>query len=112
MTVTFDGPTGETCTARRNRSNTPLQALTMLNDEMFVEMADALAKLAIESSEDVEARADFIFRSCLTRPPTDEERAQLLDFQKAQATRLGDDALAWKLTARVVMNLDEFVTKG
>ncbi|MFT5468796.1 MAG: hypothetical protein ACI8UO_003908 [Verrucomicrobiales bacterium] len=107
----FDGPTGETCTARRNRSNTPLQALTMLNDEMFVEMAEALAKRATEAAETPESRVEFIFRRCLTRSPTEVELARLLAFQKAQSDRLGDEALAWKLTARAVLNLDEFVTK-
>lgn len=108
----FDGPTGETCTARRDRSNTPLQALTMLNDEMFVEMAEALAKRAVESSPDAKARVEFILRNSLTRPPTEAEVATLLEFQKAQTSRLGDEALAWKLTARAVLNLDETITKS
>ena len=108
----FDAPTGETCTARRNRSNTPLQALTMLNDGMFVEMAEALAKHATESSSNAGERVEFIFRRCLTRLPTDSESAALLEFQQKQAERLGDEGLAWTLTARAVLNLDEVITKG
>ncbi|MEM7010915.1 MAG: DUF1549 and DUF1553 domain-containing protein, partial [Verrucomicrobiota bacterium] len=107
----FDGPTGETCTARRNRSNTPLQALTMLNDEMFVEMADALGKQAMELNGTADARISLIFRSCLTREPTASEHAKLAAFQKAQLERLGDELLSWKLTARAVLNLDELITK-
>ncbi len=108
----FDGPTGETCVARRGRSNTPLQALTLLNDAMFVEMAEALAERAIAAEKTPESRAEFIFRRCLTRPPAEAEIAALVAFQRAQAERLGDEKLAWKLTARAVLNLDETVTKG
>ena len=108
----FDAPTGETCTARRERSNTPLQALTMLNDTMFVEMAEGLAKEAIQQHADARERVQFILRRCLTRPPSESEIATLLHFQEAQQTRLKNESLAWVLTARAVINLDETITKG
>lgn len=108
----FDAPTGETCTARRERSNTPLQALTMLNDQMFVEMAEGLANEAIQKHADSRERVQFILRRCLTRPPSESEIATLLNFQEAQQERLKDESLAWVLTARAVINLDETITKG
>ena len=83
----------------------------MMNDEMFVEMADALGKQAMELDSTAESRIELIFRSCLTRKPTDSEMARLTEFQKAQQARLGDEQLSWKLTARAVLNLDELVTK-
>lgn len=123
----FDAPSGENCTPRRNRSNTPLQALTVLNDEMYLEFARALAGEVIHDGEDAAYRIDGIVRRLLTRPPDAREREWLLDFQQSQLRRLqagelsvkdivagesGDAELAsWILLARAVMNLDEAVTK-
>ena len=121
----FDGPTGENCVPKRDRSNTPLQALTLLNDEMFLEMARAVAKLSADVKND--ERAHFIFRRLLTRPPSETELAALVAFQQAQRKRLaageldakliGEDESAtpesasWVMVARAVMNLDEVITK-
>jgi hypothetical protein len=122
----FDGTSGETCAARRNRSNTPLQALVLLNDEMYLELARALAAETADATDDAD-RATAIFRRLLTRPPTEGELAALLEFHSEQrrrfamreldATRIAhhatatpDDA-AWVMLARAVMNLDEVVTK-
>ncbi len=125
----FDAPTGETCVARRNRSNTPLQSLTLLNDEMFLEMARSLAGNAMEQPADAaEQIATFLFRRLLTRPPGPEELAAILEFQQTQQHRCetgelkaneiaaAEDAsperAAWVLVARALMNLDEAVTKS
>src|SRR5688572_5010008 len=75
MTATFDGPSGEACLARRERSNTPLQALTLLNDTVFMEAARALGKLAANAEGDNAKRVELLVRRCLVRPPTAEERA-------------------------------------
>ncbi|WP_372721628.1 DUF1553 domain-containing protein, partial [Novipirellula sp.] len=129
----FDAPTGEECIPQRNRSNTPLQALTVLNDEMYFEMARALAKqtLAKQTSEDANDSpaeiATSMFRRILTRPPTIEETEMLTAYFDAQKQRLvsgqliaaeigGDknasaDFAAWSMVARVIMNLDEAVTR-
>jgi len=124
----FDAPTGENCIARRDRSNTPLQALTLLNDAMFLEMAQALAKQAMKQHPDSETHcATAIFRTFLTRPPTTKEQTKMLAFVHEQQQRLtqGDLAAeqingdknkdiqlaAWTMLARVIMNLDEAVSR-
>ncbi len=121
----FDAPSGENCIARRDRSNTPLQALTLLNDPMYLEMAEALAKLAMqEGTNDIDI-ATLVLRRLLTRPPTAEEVDGIVDFYQQQVQRLDDGELdsqqiakthsseqaAWTMTARAVMNLDEVITK-
>jgi mono/diheme cytochrome c family protein len=124
----FDAPTGENCVVRRDRSNTPLQALTLLNHEMFLEMARALAHEATKlESLTTEERVTFIFRRLLTRPPSERELAAVLDFHAAQQARVDGGELtaaeiaddenasaelaAWVLVARAIMNLDETVTR-
>ena len=57
-------------------------------------------------------RVESIFRSCLTRPPSKTELTALLEFQAAESKRLQNDNLAWMLTARAILNLDELITKG
>src|SRR5205085_3659584 len=69
MFATFDGVTGETCLARREVSNSPLQALTMLNDLVFIESAQALGRSIAASPGSDEDRVALLFRRCLTRPP-------------------------------------------
>ncbi len=133
MLTTFDSPDGVNCTVRRERSNTPLQALTLLNDAVFVECAQSLARRAIKESPsaDLSARIRFAFRSCMAREPNTQEmvrlaklRAELLDTCRANpesaAKLLGpqppagiatDEAAAWVALARTILNLDEFVTR-
>ncbi|MDH3584679.1 MAG: PSD1 and planctomycete cytochrome C domain-containing protein, partial [Phycisphaerae bacterium] len=89
----FDGPTGENCIARRDRSNTPLQALTLLNDNMFLEMARALAERGLAGEGSTSERATLIFRRCVTRPPGPNELAALVDFYQAQKRRLDSSEL-------------------
>jgi hypothetical protein len=114
---TFDGPTGEACIARRDVSNTPLQALSLLNDIVFTEAAQALGKnLAGRKSGDVE-KLDEAFRRIVCRIPSDDERMKLLSFFKMQRERLADtkpsaDAAAWTALVRALYSLDEAVTKG
>jgi hypothetical protein len=128
MFATFDGVTGETCLARREVSNTPLQALTMLNDLVVIEAAQKLGSTFAVAPGPVEERMTDLFRRCLTRPPTADERAALVKFFGRQQQRLqqgtldgkaiagagGGDVVqraAWTLAARAVLNLDEMVTK-
>ncbi len=126
--TTFDAPTGENCIVRRNRSNTPLQALTLLNDEMFLEMARALADRAMNTPvESARGRAQLLFRLLLTRPASQQELETILAFQEKQLKRLQDGELkavqiagkkqagaelaSWVLVARTLMNLDETITR-
>lgn len=91
----FDAPTGENCVARRNRSNTPLQALTLLNDDMFLEMAQAAAKSLPPSADgtDPKTLATQLFRRFITRPPSAAEVAAILEFRDVQLQRLKDGEL-------------------
>lgn len=132
MTMTFDGPSGESCLPRRERSNTPLQALTLLNDEVFMECARALGKWAAEQGGDVNALAEQVFRRCVSRPPSASERARLVYFYQVQFDRFSKGELpaeefvgkekekpkamneqaAWTTVARAMLNLDETITKN
>ncbi|MCA8998554.1 MAG: DUF1553 domain-containing protein, partial [Planctomycetaceae bacterium] len=124
----FDAPSGENCLARRDRSNTPLQALTLLNDEMYLEMARSLAQRVVQNAaDDIEVQATAIFRRLVTRPPSLEELSALVEFYQTQKHRLEQGELsadkitgqensnaelaAWTMVARAVMNLDEAVIK-
>ena len=128
MFNTFDGPSGEACQARREVSNTPLQALTMLNDTVAVEAAQTLGKQLAADKGELDARLTALFRRCLIRWPTAKELDLLRSFHAHQQERLqkneldaakiagepGGDAAeraAWTLTARGLLNLDEVVTK-
>jgi hypothetical protein len=136
----FDAPTGDLSCARRLRSNTPLAALTGLNEPIFMEAAQGLALRTLKEAGggDDAARVERAFLLCTSRPPTADEKRELLAFLAAQRTRLaagwldarsiaaGDpdklpelpagttpqDAAAWTLVARVLLNLDETVMKN
>jgi hypothetical protein len=124
---TFDAPTGEACIPRRDVSNTPLQALTLLNDVIFVEAAQALGRtLALRPGSD-DDRINFAFGRLLARSARADELVALREFLKAQRTRFSSgeldaknfagkdadaDRAAWTALARALFNLDEAVTKS
>jgi mono/diheme cytochrome c family protein len=129
--IVFDAPNANVTCTRRVRSNTPLQSLTLANDIQFVECARALARETVshDQNED-DQRAAFMFRRCLTRSPNPFEHARLFDLVTAQrkafeqnpaaATELigaekpgpqDVEFAAWTTAARVLMNLDEFITR-
>jgi hypothetical protein len=111
--IVFDAPNAaETCT-RRVRSNTPLQALTLLNDESFHELAQALAARVLrDGPADDAGRLRFAFRLCLAREPTPVESQRLGAFLAQQVQESGSDQkTAWTALARVLLNLDEFITR-
>lgn len=106
---TFDAPSGENCIARRDQSTTPLQALTVLNDEMFLELARGLAETAVrESGSDATAEriAAHMFRRLLVRSPGPDELEAIVDFYHDQA----DQSEPWVLVARALINTDEAIT--
>ena len=130
MATTFDAPSGEVCVARREVSNTPLQALTLLNDPVFEEAAQALGRLIAAQGGPAEDQVDALFRAaCLARAPDRDEVSQLAAYFQAQKRRLeltehdaakiaglgegeASERAAWTILARVLLNLDEAVTKG
>ncbi|MDA0932658.1 MAG: PSD1 and planctomycete cytochrome C domain-containing protein [Planctomycetota bacterium] len=128
MFQTFDGPSGETCVARRDRSDSPLQALTLLNDPMLVEIAQALGRRVQAEHDDDTSRLQQLGVRVLSREFEPEELADLSAFLQQQRARLAAGTLdaaklagqhsenapedaAWTLVARAVMNLDEAIVK-
>jgi hypothetical protein len=123
--LTFDGTSRESCTVRRIRTNTPLQALTTLNDPAFFEAAQALAKrVTVEGGGDEHARIDYAFRLCTGRKPKPAEADRLLSGlerersyftqHQAEAAKVaaGDANLAaWTMLSNALLNLDETITK-
>ncbi len=137
MLATFDTPNFQALCTRRERSNTPLQSLQVANDRMFIEFARALGRRALLSRPDesgLEARVAHALRLCLTRPADRGEIATLAAFfERQQAVYAKDEeaaralageaslwpkgtkpseAAAWTALARVLLNLDEFVSRG
>jgi hypothetical protein len=115
--VGFDAPSREQCTARRVRTNTPLQALTTLNDPVFVEASHALAeRMTREGGADVRGRIAYGFRLCTAERPAaaDLEALVALHAREAQRTA-GDpaaaDRAALQAVASVLLNLDATITR-
>ena len=112
MYSTFDAPSGEACLPRRDISNTPLQALTLLNDAMFFETAQVLGQRYATTDGAMETRAADVFRRCLTRPPEADELAELVKFLQEQRVRFpNDESLVWTMLVRTILNLDEMIVK-
>ncbi|HEX5273217.1 MAG TPA: DUF1549 and DUF1553 domain-containing protein, partial [Gemmataceae bacterium] len=104
----FDAPDASSACTRRNRSNTPLQALTLLNDQGQYEFARALAARVLrEGGADDAARLRYAFRLCLARAPKSREQRRLAEV----LAREGNGPEAWVTVARVLLNLDEFITR-
>jgi mono/diheme cytochrome c family protein len=137
MLMAFDCPDSNTTNVRRNRSNTPLQALTLLNDTVFFECAQALGERVLaETPADDAERIRHTFRLCMAREPSEAELARLQELLKDQRERFAAEPeaalrfaaleapadgaaenpeaiekAAHIALARVIMNLDEFVTR-
>jgi mono/diheme cytochrome c family protein/cytochrome c553 len=109
--MVFDAPDAVSACTRRNRSNTPLQALTLLNDAGFFEYSRALAvRVLQEAPANDAARVRQLVRLCLAREPGAWECRRLLEFLEQQRADASETD-AWALVARVVLNLDEFITR-
>jgi hypothetical protein len=113
----FDAADGFSACTRRIRSNTPLQALTLLNDQQFYEFAENLAARVLKlSAKDDAERIDRAFRLCLSRAPgrTEQQRLQQLLAQQLEQEQGNEDTrrtAAWKTLARVLLNLDETISR-
>ncbi|MBI1916972.1 MAG: PSD1 domain-containing protein [Planctomycetes bacterium] len=115
---TFDAPDTLTACTRRRPSNTPLQALTLLNDPTFVECAESLARRLIGNGPGTDNdRIDRAFRLCLGRTPVALERKLLTDVLTTARARFAAsnakvvERAAWTQVTRVLINLDEFITR-
>jgi len=135
---TFDAPNGDASCVRRERSNTPLQALTTLNETLFLESAQALARRVLADAGDSDQeRLNYAFRRTLSRKPADAESTELLALLQKQKERLAEgwlnawelagldeagkqklpkgatpvEVAAWTAVSRVLLNLDEAITK-
>lgn len=128
----FDAPTREVCTVRRRITNTPQQALVLLNDPQFVEAARAFAERILQIDE--QSRLEFAFREATSRSPADAELAVLQNLLAAEKTRfennteaakklleVGDsqapsgdltDRAAYTMVARALLNLSETITRN
>jgi hypothetical protein len=130
----FDAPNREVCTVRRIRTNTPLQALVTLNDPVYVEAAQSLARRMVQASETPTSRIEYAFTRCLIRDPSDGEIDRISRFaadayerylsHPRDATQMATDPLgalpdgadvadyaAWTVVANVILNLDEMFMK-
>ncbi|MGB1925814.1 MAG: DUF1553 domain-containing protein, partial [Rubripirellula sp.] len=134
--TTFDAPDRETCQVRRARTNTPLQALVLLNDVQFIEAARKFAERIItEGGTSEEERLIFAFRSAVGRTPNQAElerlKRNLLEYQQhfdqqteaaSELLSVGEspvnqelatkDTAAWTLIAHLLFNLSETITRG
>lgn len=136
--VNFDGPDRSACHPKRSRTNTPLQALTLLNDQAYVEMALAFALRVLEErpAADLDERLRHAFRLALAREPKPAEVAVLRKLHQGERNRLAaspapakallagipavkvsprhdvTEVAAWFFLANTLLNLDETVTKG
>ena len=134
--MTFDAPDRETCTVRRARTNTPLQALVLMNDPTYVEASRKFAeRIMKEGGASTDERLKFAFRSALSRAPSAAELTVLRGIYEKQLARFKaspdaatklltvgesprDESLsaaelaAWSMVASALINLDETLTKG
>ncbi|MEW5979223.1 MAG: PSD1 and planctomycete cytochrome C domain-containing protein [Acidobacteriota bacterium] len=129
----FDEPDSLLSCSRRERSTTPLQALNLLNDPVFFESAQGLATRVLrENRGSLEERLDYAFRLCFGRASRPDELQRTISFYRQQRELLGkhpeaatqlypahgiegvdpSEAAAWVSVSRVLLNLDEFITRG
>jgi len=107
----FDAPDGFSTCTRRIRSNTPLQALTLLNDSAYVEFAQALAARLLKEAKTDEARITLAFQLCVSRSPIAQERQSMSRLLLAERATKATEAQCWQSLARVMLNLDETITR-
>jgi hypothetical protein len=120
MLANFDAPSREECSADRMQANTPQQALTLLNDPVFLEAATALSQ-RIKDAGSLQASITQAFSLALLRSPTDEEMKGLVEFHKKQlalyqsgdskATHMTNEQAALMQVCRVILNLHECITR-
>jgi hypothetical protein len=105
MLLAFDFPTLPSCIGRRNVSNVPAQALTLLNDPFVLDQAKTWASRVVKTTPDPERRLDDLYRTAFGRPPTERERSESLAFVASRS----DEGAAWAELCHVLMNTKEFL---
>lgn len=134
---TFDAPSRESCTARRERTNTPLQALLLMNEQQYLQAAKHLANRALETDEvkadDDAQRIDWLFETVTTHPPSDDQRNAALKLLEQMRSHYSEDATAatdllavdkgdiageapaehaaWMMICSALLNLDQVVNQ-
>ena len=135
---TFDAPSRESCVVRRERTNTPLQALLLMNEEQYIEAARSFAERMLdETSKDAtdDTRIHRLFETALLRPASEVEVQLFAKFVNQTRTDFENDSeaakkligigelppksetepselAAWTMAASMIMNMDEYVTKN
>ena len=110
--ITFDAPPPVDVCTRRDRSNTPLQALTLLNDPVFGEMAAAFSeRVRREGGVSDADRLRFAWKACFGRSASEAELTRLRQYFDAQRDTNQDESAAWTNLASVLLNLHEFITR-
>ena len=129
MHDTFDAPSHETCVANREISNTPLQALTLLNDRFFMEASQTLGRELLVRKESETSLVKRLFERCLARQPDDLELQLSVKFYREQISRFENNELnaakfgskgegnpnilaAWTILARAILNTHEFINRN
>jgi hypothetical protein len=132
--VTFDAPDRASCVVQRSRTNTPLQALTLMNDPAYVEIGHAFADRVLEESPsgDLTERIKFAFRACTAREPSEQELQILSKIYYGEKQRLTEDQASlnklipekkldadvrlergvWFYLGNILLNLDDTITKS
>ena len=134
MMTLFDGPEMTTACTRRNRSNIAVQSLALLNDPVFVESAQALARRIVESAPTPQQRIEALFQFTLNRQPKEQEVSVIEGLLRHQTELFSKDTAlaqlaigkypvttenlithpehaAWGAVCRTMMNLDEFIMR-
>ncbi len=134
--IAFDAPSRETCTVKRPRTNTPLQALVLMNDPVYIEAARALGlRIMAQNNAGLDDQIRFACRATLSRPPSPKELSQLRQAYQAErrhfeSNRIAANQLihvgasappldadicelaAWTVIGNILLNLDEAITKN
>ena len=130
----FNAPTREQCTVRRERTNTPLQALVLMNDPQFVEAARHLAQTALKQSQDDQERVSWMLMTALSRPGREADLTELASAAESfrnvftqepdvakELIKIGEstpdptldaaELATWTMIANTIMNRDDFINK-
>ena len=133
--MTFDAASRDLCTVKRQETNTPLQALVLLNDPQIIEASRLIAKNAIDRNKEIGDQIKYIFKLATSRTPDEEELSMLNNYYNSMLQKVDEEGIdpqdylsigdfeidssyskkqlaALALTAHTILNLDETITRG